>query len=326
MSAEAPGRLQGETPQQDARAIVIVGSYLVALVMDVERIPIPGETVLARNFREAYGGKGSDMAVQAARLGAPVHFVGCIGDDDFGRAFARLMEEEGVNTDHLHARGELATGAGFIIKDKGGRNVITIDIGANQLFAPADVDAAADRMAPGSVVLTQLEIPLETALHAMQVGRARGATTILNTAPAHDLRSHHLSAVDYLTPNETEARVCLGLAPDDPTPDDEIARRLLALGCSCVVMTLGARGCLIADAAGAQAVEAFPLGNVVDSNGAGDSFNAAFATALTEGMPRECAARFANAVAGLCCTRWDTVPSYHSRSEVDEFLAQAGGL
>ncbi len=100
-------------------SIVIIGSYLVALVMDVDRIPTTGETLLARNFREAFGGKGSDMAVQAARLGAPVDFVGCVGDDDFGRAFTKLMEDEGVNIDHLRASSELATGAGFIIKDMG---------------------------------------------------------------------------------------------------------------------------------------------------------------------------------------------------------------
>lgn len=323
MSAPIIAQPPGEAQRP---AIVLIGSYLVALVMDVERIPIPGETVLARNFREAYGGKGSDMAVQAARLGAPVHFVGCIGDDDFGRAFARLMQTEGVNIDLLQTRGELATGAGFIIKDKSGRNIITIDIGANQLFSPADVDGASLRMAPGSVVLTQLEIPLDTALHAMQVGRRQGATTILNPAPAYDLRGFHLEAVDYLTPNETEARVCLGLPPDDPTPDEEIARRLLELGCGAVLMTLGERGCLIVDAAGAAAVPAFALNNVVDSNGAGDSFNAAFAAALIEGMPRATAVRFANAVAGLCCTRWDTVPSYHTRAEVNAFLAQAGSL
>ncbi len=124
MSTEANGRL------------VIIGSYLVALVMDTERIPMKGETILAKNFRTAYGGKGSDMAVQAARLGADVHFVGSIGDDDFGRAFRDLMVEEGVNIDHLKSHEELATGAGFIIKSSDGHNIITIDIGANQLFSP----------------------------------------------------------------------------------------------------------------------------------------------------------------------------------------------
>lgn len=310
-------------PRLDSKPpIIIIGSYLVALVMDVDRLPHKGETVLARNFREAYGGKGSDMAVQAARLGAPVIFVGRVGDDDFGRAFIRLMQEEGVNLDYLRTTKELATGAGFIIKDKSGHNIITIDIGANQLFAPADVDAALPHMRPGAVVLIQLEIPLETALYAARRGHEAGATVILNPAPAHDLRQHDLSMVDILTPNETEARVCLGLAPNDPTPDVEIARRLLALGCGVVLMTLGERGSLLVTPDQVMTIPAFRIPNAVDSNGAGDSFNAALATALIEGQSLPEAVRFANAVAGLCCTRWDTVPSYHTRAEVDAFLAQ----
>lgn len=304
-------------------AIVLIGSYLVALVMDVERLPMAGETLLARNFREVHGGKGSDMAVQARRLGAPVHFVGCVGDDDFGRAFMRLMEEEGADLDLLNVRQEVATGAGFIIKSAGGQNIITIDIGANQLFSPADVDRAAARMGPESVVLIQLEIPLETALHAARCGRAAGSTVILNPAPAQDLRGHDLSCVDYLTPNETEARVCLGLSPVDPASDEEISARLLELGCRTVIMTLGERGCLIVNREGTQVVPAFSFANIVDSTGAGDAFNAALAAALLEGEPLAAAARFANAAAGLCCTRWETVPSYHTRAEVEALIAAA---
>ncbi|MCO6449541.1 MAG: ribokinase [Caldilineales bacterium] len=307
-------------PNTNQASIVLVGSYLVALVMDVDRIPMKGETLLARNFREAYGGKGSDMAVQAARLGAPVDFVGCVGDDDFGRAFIKLMQDEGVNLDHLKSRDELATGAGFIIKDTSGHNIITIDIGANQLFSPADVDEAAEHMGADSVVLIQLEIPLETAMHGAKLGHACGSTVILNPAPAHDLRAQDLSSVDILTPNETEARVCLGFDPADPTPDVEIARRLLALGCRTVVMTLGERGSMIVTPDSVTEVPAYNIPNTVDSNGAGDSFNASLATGLLEGMPLTDAARFANAVAGLCCTRWDTVPSYHTRQEVEDFL------
>lgn len=301
--------------------IVLIGSYLVALVMDVDRIPVVGETVMARNFREAYGGKGSDMAVQAARLGAPVTFVGCVGDDDFGRAFIKLMQDEGVNIDLLQSRSELATGAGFIIKG-GGKNIITIDIGANQLFSPDHVSEALAHMTPDSVVLIQLEIPLETALHAAQLGHQQQATVIFNPAPAQDMRNQDLSAIDIFTPNETEARVCLGLDPTDSTADVEIARQLLALGCRTVVMTLGERGSLIVTADEVIEMPPFAFANIVDSNGAGDSFNASLATALLEGKSLPEAARFANAVAGLCCTRWDTVPSYHTRQEVEDFIKQ----
>jgi ribokinase len=302
--------------------IVLIGSYLVALVMDVDRIPLKGETLLARNFREVHGGKGSDMAVQAARLNTSVRFVGCVGDDDFGRAFVKLMRDEGVNIDLLQQRRDLATGAGFIIKSSDGANVITVDIGANQLFSPADVDQAAPYMQPPSVVLIQLEIPLETALHAARRGHEQGCTVILNPAPAYDLRTHDLSHVDLLTPNETEARVCLGLDSHDPTDDVEIARRLLGRGCRTVVMTLGERGSLIVTREDVVHVPAFDYANIVDSTGAGDAFNAALATGLIERLPLAKAARFANAVAGLCCTRRETVPSYHTRQEVEAFLAQ----
>lgn len=305
--------------------ILLIGSYLVALVMDTDRIPLRGETLLARNFREAYGGKGSDMAVQAARLGTQVHFVGCIGNDDFGRAFLNLMREEGVNTEHVEVRDELATGAGFIIKSTDGANIITVDIGANQLLSPAHVDAAAHLMDDNAIVLVQLEIPLETALHAAHRGAAAGSRVIFNPAPARDLRGADLSGVTCLTPNETEARVCLGLAPDDPTDDVEIARRLLALGCQNVVMTRGEKGALIvANHAPDESlvIPGIKLNNLVDSNGAGDSFNAALATALLEGKSLANAAAFANLVAGLCCTRWDTVPSYHTRAEVEAFQPQ----
>lgn len=314
-------------PHTDGAHIVLIGSYLVALVMDTDRIPLRGETLLARNFREAYGGKGSDMAVQAARLGAPVHFVGCVGNDDFGRAFLNLMGEENVDTTLVDVRSELATGAGFIIKSTDGANIITVDIGANQLFAPAHVDRAVALMQPGSVVLIQLEIPLETALYAARKGAEAGSTVIFNPAPARDLRGEDLSPVTCFTPNETEARVCLGLAPDDPTDDAEIARQLLALGCKHVVMTRGKQGALIVTGSGADeqvtAIPALHLENVVDSNGAGDSFNAALATALIEGQSVADAAAFANVVAGLCCTRWDTVPSYHTRAEVEAIVVQA---
>jgi ribokinase len=301
--------------------IVLIGSYLVGLVMDVERIPVKGQTVLAQNFREVFGGKGSDMAVQAARLGTKVEFVGSIGSDDFGRAFLKLMHDEGVNTELIKQRSELATGAGFIIKSADGYNIITVDIAANGLFSPADVDEAMPRMSPGDVVLIQLEIPLETALHAAKRGRERGCTVIFNTAPAQDLRPYNLSNVDILTPNETEARVCAGLDLHDPMDDAEVGQRLLALGCKHVVMTLGERGSLIVSREGVTAVPAYSYERIVDSTGAGDSFNAALATGLLEGRSLPDAARFANAVAGLCCTRMETVPSYHTRAEVDAFLA-----
>lgn len=303
-----------------ARAVVaVVGSYAKALVMTADRIPAPGETLIGRDFRGTFGGKGSDMAVQAARLGAGVSYLGVIGDDVYGAEFRALLEQEGVDPVGLRVADGESTGVGFIVKDTAGANVIVVDPGANNSFSPDDVDAAARALTAADVALAQLEIPLATALHALTVARAARVTTILNPAPAVDLRGTDLTCVDVLTPNEHEAKAALGLGPDDATPPAELGRRLLALGPRAVVITLGEAGALVVTADGAAEVSPVRVA-VVDSNGAGDSFNAALAVALGEGRDLPAAARFAGTVAALCCEHWETVPSYQDRATVEAFL------
>ena len=311
----------------------VIGSYAKALVMTADRIPVAGETLLGRDYRQTFGGKGSDMAVQAARLGASVAFVGVVGDDAFGAEFASLMRDEGVDVSHLRVTDQQPTGVGFIVKDEQGANVIVVDMGANQLFGRRDIDDARKLLAGCDVVLAQLEIPLDTALYGLAVARHGGARTILNPAPAVDLRSCDLSAVDVLTPNQTEARLLLGLPPDDGRDDAEIAGALLAQGASAVVVTRGGEGATLferPDAGGSgtartTAIAPFQVA-VVDSNGAGDSFNAGLAVALAEGKGLADAAIFASAVAGLCCEHWETVPSYQTRATVDAFLEAASAI
>ncbi|PRX11312.1 UNVERIFIED_ORG: ribokinase [Martelella mediterranea] len=302
-------------------SVLVLGSYAKALVMTADRIPLAGETLLGRDFRQTFGGKGSDMAVQIARLGCPVEFAGVVGNDVFGNEFIDLMKEEGIGIAALRVTEEKPTGAGLIIKDNAARNVIVVDMGANELFSPDDVDHALEITQATDIALAQLEIPLETALYGLKKAVDGGAHTILNPAPAQNLVGKDLSMVDVLTPNETEARVALGLSPDDPTPNEEIARRLMETGCRAVVMTLGEDGVFGATAEGTFTIPAFRV-NHVDSNGAGDSFNAALSVGLSEGKTLKDAARFAAAVAALCCTRWETVPSYHTRDEVEAFLNQ----
>ncbi len=300
-------------------SIFILGSYAKALVMTADRIPMAGETLIGTDFRQTWGGKGSDMAVQAARLGAKVAYAGVVGDDTFGHEFVTLMRDEGVNINALTLTPELPTGAGLIIKDNQARNVIVVDMGANKLFSPAHVDEAKALIEQSSVALAQLEIPLETALYGLNVAKQLGKTTILNPAPAQDLRGVNLNPIDYLTPNETEARVSLGLAPDDARSNREIADLLLETGCRYVVMTLGEAGSAVFSRTDTLEIPSCKV-EVVDSNGAGDSFNAGLAVALSEGQPIEKAAFFANATAALCCCDWETVPSYKTRKEVEQFL------
>ncbi|MEU4362403.1 ribokinase [Promicromonospora sp. NPDC023987] len=304
----------------DRPAVAVVGSYAKALVMTADRIPAPGETLIGRDFRGTFGGKGSDMAVQAARLGAAVSYLGVVGDDGYGAELRELLTHEGVDLSGLRVAPGTSTGVGFIVKDTAGRNVIVVDPGANAGFATADVDAAAPLVRTADVALAQLEIPLETAVHALALAHATGVTTILNPAPAVDLRHTDLSSVDVLTPNEHEAKIALGLGPDDMVPVQDLGRRLLALGPRAVIITLGEAGALVITDEGATRIDPVRVA-VVDSNGAGDSFNAALAVALGEGMALPAAARFAGTVAALCCEHWETVPSYQDRATVEAYLA-----
>ncbi|MCG7588003.1 ribokinase [Photobacterium sp. OFAV2-7] len=302
-------------------SVFILGSYAKALVMTTDRIPLVGETLIGEDFRQTFGGKGSDMAVQAARLGADVYYSGVVGNDTFGTEFRELMKQEGVNTDALRVTDELATGAGLIIKDNNAQNVIVVDMGANKLYDKNDVFDAKPLMNECKVALAQLEIPLETALYGLKIAKSLGKQTVFNPAPARDLRGLDLSNIDYLTPNETEARVAIGLAPDDPISNREVADRLLETGCKAIVMTLGEHGSAVFTQETTITVPPC-LVDVVDSNGAGDSFNAALSVALSEEMDIADAVQFANATAALCCTQWETVPSYYNRLAVDAFLAE----
>ncbi|MCW8113865.1 ribokinase [Yersinia intermedia] len=306
-------------------SVFILGSYAKALVMTTDRIPLVGETLIGNDFRQTWGGKGSDMAVQAARLGAQVYYAGVVGDDVFGHEFITLMEQEKVDITALVVSAELPTGAGLIIKDQQARNIIVVDMGANKLFSPEHVDAALPQMKQCKVSLAQLEIPLETALYGLRCAHQLGNITILNPAPARDLRGCDLSDINYLTPNETEARVALGLPPDDPRSNREIADLLLETGCRHVVMTLGDAGSAVFTHTETLIVPPCNV-EVVDSNGAGDSFNAALAVALNEGLTIKHAVTFANAAAALCCTKWETVPSYADRAHVDAFLQSVKSL
>jgi ribokinase len=296
--------------------VTVVGSYIVALVMDVERLPLEGETVLGRNYHTTHGGKGSNMAVCAARLGATTRFLGKVGQDGFGDKFCALLDEERVDRGAVLRSVANPTAVGFIVSSRQGANFIVIDPAANDDFTAADVAAQQTTITSSDVALAPLEIPLETALAAAAVSKSAGKKFILNPAPALDLRETDLSSVFALTPNEHEGRVCLGLAPNDPTPDHEIARRLLGLGVENVMLTRGAKGVLWANASLLQVVPAPPV-QVVDTVGAGDAFNAGLAVGLAEGLTTLEAIALGVTVASLSTQHRETIASYVTRPEVD---------
>ena len=297
----------------------MVGSFVVGLTLRADRFPVSGETILARDFDLGPGGKGSNQAVQVARLGGDVEFVSLIGTDDFASIATQLYEREGVGTRYLTSTAERNTGVGFIILDAQGDNRILLDPGTNEIFTPAHVAAAADRIAAGDVVITQLEIPSETAAAAMTLAKERGALSILNPAPVRPLAPEVFRHVDLLTPNQTEARILLGLEPDDPADDLDICDRLLQLGVGKVILTRGAEGATIVASDGTVHIDAFSV-DVVDSTGAGDAFNGTLATSLAEGAPIEDAVRRAAAGGALACKALGVIPALPYGKDVDALM------
>lgn len=304
--------------------ITVVGSFAVGLTLRTERMPIFGETLLGSDFDMGPGGKGSNQAVGVARLGADAAFAGIIGNDKLGEIATDLYAAEGVNTDYLEITDKCTTGAGFIILNQAGENGIILDMGANELMDSAFVDQVEEKITTSDVVMSVLELPVEAASRAMALGRKHGVRTILNPAPAALLPDETLANIDTLTPNETELRILLGLPPDDPTPSEELAQRLRDCGVGNLVVTLGEKGALILTDDGLQRVKGVAV-DVVDTTGAGDSFNAGLAMALAEGRDLLPAVQFATCCGALACTRLGVIPGLPFREAVDELYAKHYG-
>ena len=297
--------------------ITVVGSFAVGLTIRAPRFPVAGETLIGRDFDMGPGGKGSNQAVAVARLGAESHLIAKIGLDPLAEIAADLYRAEGVGTAHLLRTPDHPTGAGFITLNDRGENHIVVDLGANRALTPADVDAAEVVIAASDAVLAVLEIPLETAARALELGRRHGAVTLLNPAPAQPLDESLLTFVDVLTPNEGELRLLAGLPPETPADVPALAHDLIRRGVGAVVVTRGARGATVVDGPGPPLPVPGVAVDVVDTTGAGDAFSSALGVALAEGLPLAEAARFAAHAGALACTALGVVPALPARAAVD---------
>ena len=294
--------------------IVVVGSFNMDLTTTMARLPLPGETVHGKVFSTGPGGKGSNQAVAAARLGAEVSFVGRVGADAYGAEALAFLQGEGINTEFVVRDPELATGVAPIWVDDAGENAIVVAGGANLAVSRADVDAAATLIANADLLVLQLEIPLDTVAYTMHLGRETGVRSILNPAPAVPLDQEFIARASWLTPNETELATLFGATPADLRP-------LVAREQQTLIQTLGSAGARWATKTESGQVPAFDV-QVVDTTGAGDAFNGGLAVALAEGLTLEAALRFANAAAALSVTRFGTSPAMPQRAEVEALLAQ----
>ncbi len=302
-----------------APRIAVVGSYATGLTMKVQRIPRSGETLLGTGYRVDFGGKGSNQAVGCSRLGARVDFIAKIGNDSFGDLALGLYRDEGIDATYVKQSAEAPTGVGFIVVEAGsGQNCIVLDPGANELLTAADVSEAETALRSASVVLTQLEVPVQAAEAAIARGRLAGAVTILNPAPVRPLPASLLGLIDVLTPNETEVKVLTGRAPDAAIEPEVVGQELIRLGVKQVVMTLGEKGALLITASSCTRIPAVPV-QVVDTTGAGDAFSAGLAIALAHGASLHQAVRFAVVIGGMAVTKEGVIPSLPRRSEVLQF-------
>jgi len=299
------------------KPIVVVGSINMDLVARAARIPVTGETVQGEEFRTHPGGKGANQAVAVARLGYPVSMIGKLGTDAFGAELRDHLQKSGIDVSAV-GTSETSSGVAVIIVSPSGDNVIVVTPGANATVSPSDIDANLDRIRAAGLVLTQLEIPLDTVEHLANVCAREGVPLMLDPAPAQELPAAVLHHTRWFTPNETEAAF---FSASEPTnPPKEVARTLLAKGPQAVALKLGGRGVYLADRDGLdRQIDAFAV-RAVDTTAAGDAFNGAFATALMLGKDRVESARFAAAAAAISVTRPGAQSSMPTLAEVQELL------
>jgi ribokinase len=303
------------------KPIVVVGSVTMDMVTRTLQIPLIGQTVIGTGFETTPGGKGANQAVAAARLGYPVQMVGKVGEDSFGPALLENLSQAGVGTEAME-RTDGPSGLAPIFLAASGENSIVVIPGANGKVDSALVDRHSAVIRSAGMVLCQLEIPMETLSHTLTLCAEAGVPVMLDPAPAATLPDQVFAQVAWFTPNETEAAFYLG-ATVDP---EEGAKRLLAKGLRGVVLKRGAEGAYVAIAGGEAAwVRPFHV-EAVNTVGAGDCFNGAFAVALLEGRDPFRAARFASAAAAISVTRPGAQSSMPTRAEVDEFLNKRGQL
>jgi ribokinase len=306
----------------DNSKIVVVGSHAPALFIRVKRPPKLGETVIGWDYQEPVdGGKGSNQAIAVARLGESVSFVGVVGKDRIGEEGERWMREDGVDTTFLRESDTTSSGTGFVMLDENGVPTIVTAMGANEELSREEIDAAFDRLKNASVMLTQFEIDIGVALHAARSARQRGLTVIVNPAPAPERPVGGLDAASILTPNETEAKVLLGLDPEeDADPADMVKDLREKTGALIVIITVGEDGAIGMDQDGIWHSKV-PKVNVEDTTGAGDVFCAALAVGLVQGKSIRAASDWACAVAALSVTKPGTIPAFPTLKDVEEFLA-----
>jgi len=308
---------------RDKSRIAVVGSSNMDLVVRTPRIPVVGETILGGDFIMVPGGKGANQAVAAAKLQTEVYFIAKLGDDVFAAQSLSNFRQAGVNTEYVAQTKEAPSGIALITVDDMGENAIVVAPGANQKLRPEDIRLAESAIGSCGAVVAQLEIPLETVQFAADLAHRQGVRFILDPAPApaEKLPPELLAKVDVLTPNETEAKTLTDIEVADETSGRRACKALLDFGVRAVILTLGAKGFLLATNEKNEFVGGINV-NTIDSTAAGDAFTGSLACGMARGKSLFEAAVFANYVAALSVTKRGAQSSMPTKEEVENFINQ----
>ena len=297
--------------------IIVVGSLNADLVVRTPRFPQPGETISGEDLQIIPGGKGANQAVAAARQGTPTAMVGRVGRDSFGPDLINNLKQNGVDTERVQTDPESATGTAIIIVDTNGQNSIVLSPGGNGKVTPTDVEEIP--FSEATLLLLQLEIPVEAVLAAARRAKENGLRVLLNPAPARALPDELLALPDFLVPNESELSLLSGLPVNDLPSAENAAKTLLERGIQTVIVTLGANGALIVNKELTKHIPSFKV-DVVDTTAAGDAFIGGFASALLQNKSLEEAVRYGCACGALAATKFGAQPSLPPKEDVEKFL------
>lgn len=298
--------------------VTVIGSLNVDTILNIPRMPSPGETLSMHDQRFAGGGKGANQGIAASRTGANTAFIGKIGDDENGRFMVNSLINSNINIDKVTVTHDAKTGQAFILLDDNGQNSILVYGGANQQLTIDDINDAEDTIANSDFIITQFEIPVETAEAAFKIAKNHNVMTILNTAPAPDKISTKLFAVsDIIIPNETEAHTLTGIKITDENSMLEAASILHTFGAHCVIITVGYKGAFYyVNDNNYGFVDAFRV-TAVDTTAAGDTFIGALSSQLKPDLSNiKLAIRFANLASSITVQRIGAHPSIPTLDEI----------
>ncbi len=301
--------------------IFIFGSYFTDLTSRCTKFPLPGETIVGNDFKMGPGGKGSNQAIAAHRLGANVSFVTKIGNDDFGNLAIDFYKENGLNSDNIIVDDTQTTGVALImVETTSAQNEIVIVPGACNSFNKKDIAKICSEIEEDSILLTQLETNLDATKEVISNAKNKNCTVVLNPAPAQPLPDSVLCNVDVITPNETETMILTGIDVSQANINDleKAANVFFNKGVGKVIITLGSKGVYANDQITAELIPAFDFDKVVDTTGAGDAFNGGFVAALAQGSEFFESIIYGSVASGLSVTRFGTAPAMPLKKEVDK--------